>query len=297
MTTRFAIHPEDFKSYGTEKIREHFLLPKIFADDELTLCYTHYDRLIIGGAKPVSKSILLSCPENLKAEFFLQRRELGIINVGNPGIVIVDGQSYELSNREALYIGKESRDVEFKAGKNGGSLFYFNSAPAHAKYPTRKITLSECESTELGAVETANKRIVRKIMINSVVKTCQYKWVLRRSKQEAFGTPCRLMFMIEEWKLISILIFRQISVYVTFSDNHKTRVISGWTIIKLYYRHHGQFTLAQEQAITLLYGEWQEKILTIVTWTRSRLTNYYERIRLFEIQDVYDRPMFSRHQK
>jgi 4-deoxy-L-threo-5-hexosulose-uronate ketol-isomerase len=173
MTARFAIHPEDFKSYGTEKIREHFLIPKIFTDDELTLCYTHYDRLIIGGAKPLSKSILLSCPENLKAEFFLQRRELGIINVGNPGIVIVDGESYELNNREALYIAKDSRVVEFKSGKNGGSLFYFNSAPAHTKHPTRKITLSECESTELGAIETANKRIVRKIMINSVVKTCQ----------------------------------------------------------------------------------------------------------------------------
>jgi 4-deoxy-L-threo-5-hexosulose-uronate ketol-isomerase len=173
MTTRFAIHPEDFKSYGTEKIREHFLIPSVFVEDELTLCYTHYDRLIIGGAKPVTKSIQLSCPENLKAEFFLQRRELGIINVGNPGIVMVDGELFELNSKEALYVGKDSRTVEFKSGKNGSSLFYFNSAPAHARYPTRKITLNECESTELGSIETANKRTVRKIMINSVVKTCQ----------------------------------------------------------------------------------------------------------------------------
>ncbi len=173
MTIRHAVHPEDFKSYGTEKIKQEFSIAQIFVDDDITLCYTHYDRFIIGGAKPVTKPIKLPNPTGLKADFFLQRRELGIVNVGKTGTVIVDGKSFELNNKEALYIGKNSKSVEFHPGKEGGSLFYFNSAPAHASFPTKKITIAECESTELGAPETANKRIVRKIMINSVVQTCQ----------------------------------------------------------------------------------------------------------------------------
>src|SRR3954468_10255278 len=140
---RYAIHPEDFKSYGTEKIRQEFLMETIFRQDQIIHCYTHYDRLIVGGIAPVSLSLKLETIPDLRAEFFLQRREIGIINVGATGSITVDGKTYPMNTKDALYIGKDCKDVIFHPAKEGKALYYFNSAPAHAVYPTRKITFSE----------------------------------------------------------------------------------------------------------------------------------------------------------
>jgi 4-deoxy-L-threo-5-hexosulose-uronate ketol-isomerase len=170
MVNHYAIHPSDFISYPTERIRSNFLLPQIFRDNELTNHYSHYDRLIIGGAKPSAKDIHLGTFPELRSEFYLQRRELGVINVGKTGSVSVDGTILTIKNKEALYIGRDSREVIFL---QGDGLFYFNSAPAHHAYPTRIITREEAEIVELGSPQTANHRTINKLIVNSVVKTCQ----------------------------------------------------------------------------------------------------------------------------
>lgn len=180
--TRYAIHPEHFRLLDTEKIRESFLLTPIFANDTVTHFYTHYDRLIVGGVKPVTRAVTLETVDALKADFFLQRREIGIINVGATGIVSVDGTDYVLESKEALYIGKGIRNVAFHPSSNGSALYYYNSAPAHATYPVRKVTHADAETVETGAPESSNHRIIRKLLVNSVVPTCQLQMGLTELK-------------------------------------------------------------------------------------------------------------------
>ncbi len=170
---RYAHHPNDVKKYTTEELREHFLIPDIFVEDQVKLVYSMYDRLIVGGIYPVNHALTLEPTTDLKAEFFLERRELGIINVGGKGKITVDGTSYELNNKEALYIGKGNKEIIFEKINNEQPLFYFNSAPAHHAFPTKKITKNEAEIVELGDFKYANKRTINKLIVNSVLETCQ----------------------------------------------------------------------------------------------------------------------------
>ena len=163
-------------------IRESFLIEDLFVENQVTPIYTHYDRLIVGGVKPGSTSVKLESFTELKAAFFLERREIGIINVGAPSSVTVDGTKYSLNYKEAIYIGRGSKDVVFESAQQGEALFYFNSAPAHASHPTRKVSLLEAETTELGAVGTSNHRTIRKLLVNSVLPTCQLQMGLTELK-------------------------------------------------------------------------------------------------------------------
>ena len=179
-----AISPKEFKTLGTNELRENFLMEDLFVSDQINLHYTHYDRLIVGGCIPKTKDLALETIEPLKAEAFLDRREMGIINIGDEGEVTVDGQSFTLSNKEALYIGKGAKTVVFKAsGSAGQPVFYFNSAPAHTNYPTKKISESDAETVVIGALSTSNLRKIRKLIVNSVVKTCQLQMGLTELKE------------------------------------------------------------------------------------------------------------------
>lgn len=170
---RYANHPNDVKKYTTEELREHFLINDLFQNDEIKLVYSMYDRLIVGSVFPVSKALKLEPTDDLKAEYFLERRELGIINVGGKGKVTVDGTIYELGNKEALYVGKENKEVIFEKSENEQPYFYINSTPAHHAYPTKKVTKNEAEIVELGETKYSNKRIINKLIVNSVLETCQ----------------------------------------------------------------------------------------------------------------------------
>lgn len=181
-TTRFAIHPADFKQQNTQQIRDNFLIQDLFVNDQLSLTYTMYDRYIVGGARPVSKSISLGTIEQLKSDFFLQRRELGIINVGNQATVTADGEDYVLESKEALYIGRGVKQVIFHPSKTGGSYFYFNSAPAHASHPTKKVSLNDAPTVEAGSQENSNHRVIRKLLVKEVVSTCQLQMGLTELK-------------------------------------------------------------------------------------------------------------------
>lgn len=172
--SRYALGPKETGGLSTAELRTNFLIDTVFADDEIHLVYTQFDRYIAGGAKPVNKPLTLESIDPLKAPYFLERRELGIINVGGPGAVTVDGEAYGIGFKEALYVGKGNRDVVFSsADSNHPAKFYLNSAPAHHAYPTRKVTKADAEIVELGSMETANHRTINKLLVNGVVETCQ----------------------------------------------------------------------------------------------------------------------------
>ncbi|MEO8822727.1 MAG: 5-dehydro-4-deoxy-D-glucuronate isomerase [Ginsengibacter sp.] len=174
METRHPCSPRETATMNTAQLRENFLIEKVFEADEVHLTLSFYDRYISGGAMPVNKEIELPNPENLKAKYFLERREMGIINVGGKGTVEADGEKYELDFKEALYISKETKNVIFySADKSNPAKFYINSAPAHHKFFTKKITKKEAEIVTLGSLENSNHRTINKLIVNSVVETCQ----------------------------------------------------------------------------------------------------------------------------
>lgn len=171
--TRYASSPEAVKAYDTTKLRDEFLINNLMQEDKLVFVYTHYDRFIAGSAVPIS-SLKLETIDALKSSYFLERRELGIINVGGDGSVEVDGEEYQLTLKDALYIGKGKKDVVFKSkDKNNPAKFYLNSAPAHTSYPTKKVSKAEANKIELGSLETANHRTVNQMIIGGIVDTCQ----------------------------------------------------------------------------------------------------------------------------
>ena len=171
---RYASHPEDAKAYDTTRLRKEFLIQNMMVADEINMVYTMYDRLIVGGAVPVKEKLELSAIDPLRAPFFLWRRELGIINVGGAGIVEVDGKTFELDYKEALYLGKGDRNVFFSSKDSSKPAhFYFNSAPAHAVYPDRKVTKADAVVVEMGSMEESNHRVINKLIVNQVLPTCQ----------------------------------------------------------------------------------------------------------------------------
>jgi len=171
---RFAAHHNDVKNYDTTKLREHFLIEKVMEEDKIRLVYSHYDRYIAGGAVPVNKPLELTAPEPLKAPYFCDRRELGIINVGAKGTVTIDGADYSLDFKEALYVGKGAKQIIFKSDSSAApSRFYLNSTPAHKELPTRHITLKDANVLQMGAQQTSNERQINQLLVSKVIETCQ----------------------------------------------------------------------------------------------------------------------------
>ena len=177
-SSRYASSPEaikqyDSKQYDSKQLRDEFLIDDLMTEDEISLTYSHYDRYIAGSAVPV-KDLTLETIDPLKAGYFLERREMGIINVGGNGSIVVEGIVYELGFKDALYIGSGNKEVIFKStDSKNPAKFYINSAPAHTTYPTKKVSLAEAKKLELGTMETANHRTVNQMIIGGVVTTCQ----------------------------------------------------------------------------------------------------------------------------
>jgi len=171
---RFAAHPSDVKKYDTAQLREHFLIGKVMEDDTIRLVYSHYDRYIAGGAVPVNGPLELIAPDALKAVNFCDRRELGIINVGGKGEVVVDETTYTVDFKEALYVGKGTKKVVFKSVDPAQpARFYLNSTPAHKELPTRHITMKDANVLQMGSQQTSNERQINQLLISKVIETCQ----------------------------------------------------------------------------------------------------------------------------
>ena len=174
MQVRYQQSPEAVRSMNTAKLREHFLIQNLMQKNKVTWIYTHYDRVMVGGVKPVSKKVLLQSSDQLKADYFLERRELGIINVGSKGVVTVDGKKYVLDSLDCIYIGLGSKKVvlESNTTKNPAA-FYMVSTPAHHRYPTRLVRLANALPTPMGNVENSNERIIYKYIHDKGIKSCQ----------------------------------------------------------------------------------------------------------------------------
>ena len=171
---RYAAHPEDARHYDTARLRRDFLIERLFVEDEVNMVYSMYDRMVVGGAMPVSEALSLEAIDPLKAPFFTTRREVGIYNIGGTGVVKVGDESFELGYKEALYIGRGDREVTFASmDAQKPALFYFNSTTAHCTYPCRKVTKADAVVAHMGALETSNERNINKMLVNQVLPTCQ----------------------------------------------------------------------------------------------------------------------------
>ena len=171
---RYAIGPRETNQMGTKALRDEFLIDQVFGIDKINWIYTHYDRYLVGGVIPKKTVVKLETIDPLKANFFLERREMGIINVGGNGSVTADGVNYILGYKEALYLGRGTKEVSFSSEEiSSPAKFYINSTPAHQAYPSRKVGRDEAEIVDLGTPETANARTIRKLIVNSILPTCQ----------------------------------------------------------------------------------------------------------------------------
>ncbi|MFL4555897.1 5-dehydro-4-deoxy-D-glucuronate isomerase [Yersinia kristensenii] len=176
MQIRQSIHSDHARQLDTAGLRREFLIENIFVADDYTMTYSHIDRIIVGGILPVDKTVSIGdeVGKQLGVSYFLERRELGVINIGGPGLISIDGQVHEIGNEEALYVGKGAKDVTFSSlDSQKPAKFYYNSAPAHTSYPHKKITLAEATPQTLGDDATSNRRTINKYIVPDVLPTCQ----------------------------------------------------------------------------------------------------------------------------
>lgn len=181
---RWGTHPDDVKKYDTTQLRKEFLVEKLFDIDSVLMTYTHNDRLIIGGALPVKEALKLETVDLIRSEYFCERRELGIICIEGEGSVTVDGTEYQLGFKDAVYVGRGSKEVVFKnKDSNKPAKFYFASSPAHKAYPTTAITSEMRRTRDLGAPATSNERLLNQIILSEIVPCCQLQMGMTELKE------------------------------------------------------------------------------------------------------------------
>lgn len=181
---RWGTHPNDVKNYDTTQLRKEFLVEKLFEADSVLMTYTHNDRLIIGGALPVKEDLKLETVDLIKSEYFCERRELGIICIEGEGVVTVDGKDYQMAFKDAVYVGRGSKEVTFKS-KDGSkpAKYYFASAPAHKEYPTAQITSDMRRTRDLGERKTSNERLLNQIILSEIVPCSQLQMGMTELKE------------------------------------------------------------------------------------------------------------------
>ncbi len=204
MELRTACSPSDEKYYDTQRLRKEFLIDDLFHPDEIKMVYSHIDRIITGSATPVNKELILTAGDELRAEYFLQRREMGVINIGGCGFITVDGKKYEVDYKQGMYIGMGKKDISF-ASKDASkpAKFYINSAPAHMTYPTVLIKregtpaedvviIKDENKKELGSLEGSNHRVINKYILPGQVETCQLEMGMTELKPGSIWNtmPC-----------------------------------------------------------------------------------------------------------
>ena len=174
MEIRSASNPKDFKHYTTDRLREEFHISGLFTPDNSKLVYSHIDRIITAGFMPVNNVLKLEAGKELAADYFLERREMGCINIGGKGVITVDGTEYVMEPRDGIYIGMGNKEITFKSvDSNAPAKFYVSSCPAHKEYPTVKIYISKAKKVPCGSDSDANKRVINQYIHPEVMQSCQ----------------------------------------------------------------------------------------------------------------------------
>lgn len=267
MELRTACSPRDEKHYDTQRLREEFLIDDLFQPDDIKLVYSHIDRIITGSAVPVKKELVLTAGDELRAEYFLQRREMGVINIGGDGVITIDGKKYDVDYKQGMYIGMGAKDISF-ASKDAANpaKFYLNSAPAHTTYPTvlikREGTPSEDvviikdeNKKELGSLEQANHRVINKYILPGQVESCQLEMGMTELKPGSVWNtmPCHthdrrmevyLYFDIPEDALVMHFMGEPTETRHIIMRNEQAVISPSWSI------HSGCGT----QAYTFIWG-------------------------------------------
>ncbi len=239
---RQVCHPEAVRRFSTEELRRHFLIEKIFSPGEVVLTYSHIDRLVIGGAMPSKERLVLPTPTAVGTEAFLKRRELGIINTGGVGRVVVGGATHDLAHHDALYVSKEAGDVAFEsANAEEPAKFYLVSTPAHAVYETVKIPKEKANAIALGNQTTANKRMIYQYIIPGVCQSCQLVMGLTQLEPGSMWNtmPCHthdrrseayLYFDLNEDHRVVHLMGEPTETRHLFVANEQAILSPGWSI-------------------------------------------------------------------
>ena len=225
---RYANHPDDTKNYDTQTLRKNFLIESVFEDDDVVLTYSHQDRIIVGGIKPVTKTLKLEGNDAMRCKFFLERREMAFINVGGAGSVTLDGKTYSIQPRDGMYIGMGVKEIEFNSvDSKNPAKFYMSSSPAHKTYPTVYIAYTkenldafkgdikavECIHKHLGDEAHMNKRVINQYVNTAIIDSCQLAMGMTALAQgSCWNTmPCHLHE-------------RRMEVYYYFDFNEDDRV-------------------------------------------------------------------------
>ncbi|MBZ0298524.1 MAG: 5-dehydro-4-deoxy-D-glucuronate isomerase [Anaerolineae bacterium] len=174
METRYLVDPDHFTRLNTAEIREQFLIDDLFAPDAIRLVYSHVDRMVLGAAVPTASPLTLEAGKELASEYFAQRREIGVMNIGQAGTITVDGETYKMANRDVLYIGRGSREIIF-ASEDAASpgRYYLVSLPAHKVYPTAHIAMEAANPLRLGSDSDSNRRVIYQCIHEKGVQSCQ----------------------------------------------------------------------------------------------------------------------------
>ena len=216
-----ACSPQDVKTYDTNRLRSSFLMEKVMVPNEINVTYSMYDRLIFGGAVPATKELVLETIDPLKSKFFLERRELGVINIGGEGIVTVDGKEYTLKFKDALYVGRGKQKVTFKSKDSSNpAKFYINSATAHKEYKTQLITIDgrkgslKANSFAAGKLEESNDRVINQLIVNNVLEE----------------GPCQLQMGLTEGNAICHFMGEPQEERVVWMQNEQAIMSPEWSI-------------------------------------------------------------------
>ena len=214
METRYAQHPEGIKTYTTEHLRSQFLVENIFTEGKVNLTYTHVDRMIFGGVTPTTEGLTISLSKELGVSYFLERREMGVINIGGEGVIVLDGVEYDMKRRDGLYVGKGTQEILFYSKDTADpAKFYVNSVPAHQTFQTVKIDINSIEPLRLGNARTLNQRAIYQYIHPNVCQSCQLQFGLTMLEAgSAWNTmPCHTHE-------------RRMEVYLYFDMERETRV-------------------------------------------------------------------------
>ncbi len=242
MSNRFAVGESEYSRFTMNQLVDSFLVSKLFQPNHIEMVYTHYDRLIVGGAMPTDQALELDSVEELRAVYFLQRRELGVINVGGPGRIKVDDGELTLENRDAAYIGRGTRKIEFFSQQaHKPALFYFNSAPAHQSFPNQLIRLQDAERSPAGDEKNCNERVINKLIVTSTVDTCQLQmgmtelmagsvWNTMPAHTHARRMEAYFYFQVPEDQAICHFMGPQHETRHLWLGNHEAVVSPPWSI-------------------------------------------------------------------